>query len=220
MTANCTSSAAAATGLKSSTASPSIEWSVISWLTDREHHSGSAASKGQQPPRPAMTQSGLIDIHTHVVPRSLPSDPGSKAPWPCMSCAAGGKAMLKLGEMPFRELDERSWSVKRRCVDMDRDGVALQLLSPMPELLSYWQSDDDAEYLADHVNAAIGEMVSKEPTRFVGLGMAPFQSPARAVCYVERLRERFGLLGIEIGSNINGALPGDAQFDPIFAAIE
>jgi aminocarboxymuconate-semialdehyde decarboxylase len=32
------------------------------------------------------------------------------------------------------------------------------------------------------------------------------------------MHERFGLVGIEIGSNINGVLPGDARFAPVMAA--
>lgn len=167
-----------------------------------------------------MTASGLIDIHSHVAPMALPGDPGSIAPWPCMHCKSASEATLMLGDKPFRELDDRSWSVDRRREDMDRDGVAVQALSPMPELLSYWQSGEHAEHLADHVNAAIAEMVALDPARFRGLGMVPLHEPDRAVRYMATLKTRFGLDGIEIGSNIVGVLPGDTRFDPVFAIAE
>lgn len=127
---------------------------------------------------------------------------------------------MLLGDKPFRELDSRSWDVARRTEDMDADGVDIQLLSPMPELLSYWFSVGDAEHVADHVNAHIAEMVARNPRRFRGFGMAPLQDPGRAATYLESLRSRFGLIGIEIGSNIGGILPGDTQFHPFFAAAE
>ncbi|ATE63655.1 amidohydrolase family protein [Rhizorhabdus dicambivorans] len=167
-----------------------------------------------------MSASGLIDIHSHMTPRGLPADPGSAAPWPCMRCEAATRSTLMLGDKPFRELDDRSWDVARRCEDMDRDGVAIQLLSPMPELLSYWQEAAHAEYLADHVNAAIAEMVARRPDRFRGLAMVPMQEPDRAVRYLRDLKARFGVDGIEIGSNINGTLPGEDAFAPVFAAAE
>lgn len=134
-------------------------------------------------------------------------------------CGEGqAKATLYLGEKPFRELDSRSWDVARRLDDMDRDGVAMQVLSPMPELLSYWQSPTDAEFLADYINDAIAAMVAQNPARFAGLGMIPLQDPQQAVRYASTLKQRFGLIGVEIGSNINGILPGDSRFDPFFAA--
>jgi aminocarboxymuconate-semialdehyde decarboxylase len=164
----------------------------------------------------------LIDVHSHVAPLNMPGDPapGAGLAWPCMLCGAAHTATLMVGSKPFRELDNRSWNVARRCEDMDRDGVAIQVLSPMPELLSYWFAAEHTEYLADHINASIAEMIAEAPGRFRGLGMVPLQEPERAVRYLLKMRERFGLSGVEIGSNICGVLPGDAQFAGFFAAAE
>jgi aminocarboxymuconate-semialdehyde decarboxylase len=164
----------------------------------------------------------LIDVHCHVAPLDLPGDPAPNAglAWPCMQCKGTHAATLHIGNKPFRELDDRSWDVQRRCEDMDRDGVAIQVLSPMPELLSYWFPAEHAEYLADHVNAGIAEMIAKAPGRFRGLGMVPLQEPERAARYLTKIRDRFGLQGVEIGSNISGVLPGDAKFSGFFEAAE
>jgi aminocarboxymuconate-semialdehyde decarboxylase len=163
---------------------------------------------------------GLIDVHTHVTPFSLPGCDTPDIAWPCMACKGAHAATLMLGDKPFRELDDRSWNVARRCEDMDRDGVAIQVLSPMPELLSYWFPAAETERMADHINAAVAEMTARNPGRFRGLGMAPLQDVERGVRCLERLRERFGLSGIEIGSNVNGVLPGDPAFAPILEAAE
>ncbi len=163
----------------------------------------------------------LIDVHCHIVPDGFPrSHERCSARWPCLRHEGHGKAMLLVGDKPFRALDNRSWDVTRRIADMDRDSVSMQILSPMPELLSTWLELDDALVMGDHVNGAIAAMVAARPDRFAGLGMVPLQDPERAARELERLRDQFGLKGVEIGSNINGTYLGDPKFRPFFAAAE
>ena len=169
-----------------------------------------------------MTRPGLIDVHSHIVPRVLPADPtsGKVDKWPCIQCHNATTATVLMGQKPFREIDDRSWDVDRRVADMDRDEVAAQVLSPMPELLSYWLDAAPATELARYINGAIAEMVAKRPDRFYGLGSVPLQDPALAVEELRVVKERFGLSGVEVGSNINGQYLGDRRFDPFFAAAQ
>jgi aminocarboxymuconate-semialdehyde decarboxylase len=125
-----------------------------------------------------------------------------------------------VGRKPFRDIDDRSWDVERRIADMDADGIAAQALSPMPELLSYWLDAPAALDLGRGLNHAIGEMVARRPDRFFGLGSVPLQDPDLAAREAGTLRSRFGLVGVEVGSNINGAYLGDPRFDPFFAAAQ
>ncbi|WP_084397042.1 amidohydrolase family protein [Henriciella aquimarina] len=164
----------------------------------------------------------LIDVHCHISPIEFPAAPSSEAGarWPCMRCASKTAGTLLIGEKPFRELDDRSWDVSRRLEDMDRDRVSIQVLSPMPELLSYWHSVDDGVVICDAINAQISEMISQAPGRFRGLGGAPLQEPKRAAGYLKRIKEEFGLSGVEIGSNINGIMLGDPSFDVFYAEAE
>lgn len=166
--------------------------------------------------------STFIDVHSHVSPLDFPAAPNAAvAPrWPCMQCQSSVEGTLLIGQTPFRQLDSRSWDVARRIEDMDRDGVDVQVLSPMPELLSYWLDMADAQVLCDATNHLIASMVSAAPARFRGLGSVPLQDPEAAARMVSRLKREFGLKGVEIGSNINGNLLGDAMFDPFWAAAE
>ena len=164
-----------------------------------------------------------IDVHTHVVPADFPAHAGRsvEARWPSMqACDHPHHRTVMVGDKAFRTVSDHAWDVRRRLEDMDREGVTAQALSPMPELLSYWFSVDDAEAMADHVNGIIAEMVAREPERFHGLGMVPLQDPERAARYASDLRRRFGLVGVEVGTNINGRPIGDPHFDPFFAAAE
>ena len=165
----------------------------------------------------------LIDVHSHVVPRSLPGDPtgGGIAAWPSVQCeACGRRAQVFMGKRAFREIDDRSWDVEARIADMDADGVSAQALSPMPELLSYWLEAPAGLEVTRHVNHTIAEMVAARPDRFFGLGAVPLQDPDLAAREVSDLRGRFGMVGVEVGSNVDGAYLGDARFDPFFAAAQ
>lgn len=164
----------------------------------------------------------LVDVHTHVTPDAFPDAPGigSRDRWPSMHCGSASCATMFVGDKPFREIDDRSWSATRRMEDMERQGVGVQVLSPMPELLSYWLPVEDCEKLCDHVNGQIAAMVTVYPGHFCGLGMVPMQDPQQAAAMARRLRPSFGLAGVEIGSNINGMMLGDPCFDPFYAAAE
>ena len=169
-----------------------------------------------------MANRELIDVHTHVVPKALPTEPrDGSTPWPTEHCEQCGRiAMVKMGEKNFREIDDRSWDAGRRCEDMDAAGVSAQALSPMPELLSYWLEPGGALELNRHVNHSIGEMVASRPGRFFGLGSIPLQDPELAAREASDLRSKFGLVGVEVGSNVAGSYLGDAKFDPFFAAAQ
>lgn len=163
---------------------------------------------------------GPIDVHAHMTPAEFPPNTAGEARWPCMQRRSPADATVMIADKPFRQLDDRSWDVRRRVEDMDRDGIAVQALSPMPELLSYWFDKPAADLFCDAVNQDLAEQVARAPTRFVGLGSIPMQDPALAVRHLERVRRVYGLAGIEIGSNISGVLLGDPRFDPVWAAAE
>ena len=162
----------------------------------------------------------LIDVHTHLCPVDFPDSPSAavRERWPCMQCNAPGTGTIMIGDKPFRQLDSRSWDAARRLDDMARDRVDMHVLSPMPELLSYWFEPDAATVMCDHVNGRIAEIVARDRAHFRGLGMVPLQDPKRAAEMLRRCRDEFGLSGVEIGSNINGAMIGDRKFDPFYEA--
>jgi aminocarboxymuconate-semialdehyde decarboxylase len=164
----------------------------------------------------------LIDVHCHVVPKSFPEDPtGGSAPWPSVRCAAcQTKAEVFMGDRAFRAIDDRSWDPARRIADMDADGVTLQVLSPMPELLSYWLPPEASSAALARVNETIASMVQARPDRFAGLGAVPLQDPELAARDLGSLKRDLGLRGVEVGSNVLGAYLGDPRFEPFFAAAE
>lgn len=164
----------------------------------------------------------LIDMHTHVCPAwfDVPEKLRANPRLPCMCATSPGTAEMMIEGKLFRKLDVRSWDITRRLEDMERDGVAVQVLSPMPELLSYWFTPEDGATLSAYMNGVIAEMIAQAPARFRGLGMVALQDVPTAVAGLRRVKEQFGLAGVQIGTNISGAQLGEAQFDPFWEAAQ
>ena len=165
---------------------------------------------------------GATDIHTHIVPASFPAYAGrhANARWPSMAPAHDcHHCNVMIAGKVFRTVSDHSWSLERRLEVMEASRVERQVLSPMPELLSYWLEPEDAESLGRHVNDTIATMVADGKGRFAGLGMVPMQDPDRAVAELERLMKA-GFKGVEIGTNVNGVSIGDKRYASFFETAE
>lgn len=162
-----------------------------------------------------------IDIHTHFVPASFPAVPGARSDlaWPSMRHECGHAHVMISGSR-YRTVPEGSWDADVRVADMDAMRIARQVLSPMPELLSYWLPATDAQVLIRFLNESLADTVARNPRRFLGLGAVPLQDPDLAIAELEFLVNTLGLSGVEIATHVNGRAIGDPQFVPFFAAAE
>ena len=163
----------------------------------------------------------VTDIHTHVVPARFPGGvSGWVSPIEVRPQCGCGRADVYIDGRQFRTITDECWDTDRRLATMDQCGVDRQVLSPMPELLSFWRPVDEAAALADYVNDCLAEMVARSPDRFAALGMAPLQDPDRAIRMLEAIMVRPGFVGVQIGTNIDGLALGDRRFRAFFAAAE
>lgn len=163
---------------------------------------------------------GAIDIHTHIVPSEFPRYTGQhgETRWPhTTSCDVSTHKNVIIAGKNYRRVHYSCWDTAKRLEDMQTERVARQVLSPMPELLSYWFHVDDGISMSHYVNDILSEMVAASPGHFSAFGMVPLQHPDTAAKEVEQLA-RAGFSGIEIGSNVNGTAVGDPRFHPFFQA--
>ncbi|HSA68775.1 MAG TPA: amidohydrolase family protein [Burkholderiales bacterium] len=164
----------------------------------------------------------VIDVHTHIVPEKFPSyrGKGRDVPWPSMADAHACHKHVMISGKLYRTVSDGSWSVPRRIEQMSEMRVTRQVLSPMPELLSYWLPLDDAKVLIRYLNEQIAELLQAAPERFVGLGCVPLQDTDSAIGELQFLKSDLNFPGVEIASHVNGVSIGDARFEPFFAAAE
>lgn len=163
-----------------------------------------------------------IDVHTHILPREIPrwKDKFGYGGFitldhykPC--CAH----MVRDDGTEFRDIDENCWSADKRIEECDAAGVSVQVLSTVPVMFSYWARAADGAEIAAFLNDHIAEAVKEYPLRFVGLGTVPLQNVNLAIKELERCKQ-IGLVGVQIGTNVNQLNLGEPQFFEFFAACE
>lgn len=165
------------------------------------------------------TRTRLVDVHTHAIDDRLP-DLLHGYPddlWPSVERTGETEAHLLFGGQHYRRIDHRCWSPPARLRDMDRDGVAMQLLSPIPVTFCYRATAAGAAELASAQNEFFARITRRHPTRFAALGAVPLQDPDRAVDELRRCMRQRGFLGVEIGCRIGDTELGHPSLDRFFA---
>jgi aminocarboxymuconate-semialdehyde decarboxylase len=127
------------------------------------------------------------------------------------------EAWLTYGGTRYRRIDHRSWSPQVRIADMDRDGIATQVLSPIPVTFCYQASKLGAVELAVAQNDFFAKIVHDHPSRFLALAAVPLQDPDLAVDELRRCMQLPGFLGAEIATQIAGIALEDERLDRFFA---
>jgi aminocarboxymuconate-semialdehyde decarboxylase len=164
-------------------------------------------------------RTGLVDVHTHAIDDDLP-DLRRAYPhdsWPSVERTCETEAHLLFGGEPYRRIDHRCWSPKARLIDMDREGVGMQVLSPIPVTFCYQASATGAAELASAQNEFFARITHQHPTRFAALGAVALQDPDGAVEEMCRCMRRPGFLGVEIGTQIGGTELAEPSLDRFFA---
>ncbi|MFZ2178043.1 MAG: amidohydrolase family protein [Rhodococcus sp. (in: high G+C Gram-positive bacteria)] len=169
-------------------------------------------SAGSPPPL------GVIDVHTHAIGTRLPDLSALPGCWPSIELLDPHRARILLGGRPYREIDDRCWSSERRLADMDAEGVAAQVVSPIPVTLCHDQPAEGARILAAAQNDALAALIAEAPNRLYALGAVPLQDPDAAVAELSRCVDELGFLGVEIGTRVGARELADPAFDDFFAA--
>ena len=163
-----------------------------------------------------------IDIHTHILPESLP-DFRSKYGYGDFvrleHHKPGFARMVSNGEV-FREVGATTWDPERRLAECDTHAVDVQVLSTVPVMFSYWAKPADALDLSRYLNDQLAATVAEHPRRFVGLGTLPLQAPELAVRELKRCVHDLGLAGVQIGTHVNDWNLSDEPLFPVFQAAE
>jgi aminocarboxymuconate-semialdehyde decarboxylase len=86
-------------------------------------------------------------------------------------------------------------------------------------MFGYWAKPQDCLETSKFLNDGIAEIVGGFPKRFIGLGTVPMQDATLAIQELKRCKQ-IGLVGVQIGTNVNQLNLGEPQFFDFFAACE
>ena len=163
-----------------------------------------------------------IDIHTHILPENWPNlkEKFGYGGWVSLEHRDPGFARIFKDDEFFRTIESNCWDPNVRMKECDNHEVDVQVLSTVPIMFSYWAQANDALVLSKILNDHISKIVKQSPNRFLGLGTIPMQDPEIAVLELERCMNDLDLLGVQIGSNINGKNLNDESFFTIYEAAE
>jgi aminocarboxymuconate-semialdehyde decarboxylase len=146
-----------------------------------------------------------IDIHTHILPPKWPDlhERYGCGGWVRLEQIDPCSARMMIDDKSFREIRHNCWDPRVRIEECDRHGIAMQVLSTVPVMFSYWAEPEHAHDLSQILNEHIAGVCREFPDRFAGLGTLPMQSPQLAIRELERCVTQLGLAGIEIGTHVN-----------------
>jgi len=112
------------------------------------------------------------------------------------------------------------FEAKRRIVMMDEQGVDVQVLFVTPGNFCYGAPSETGLALAQAQNDAIYELVSGNPSRFIGSATVPLQDVEAAQQELERAVKDLGFTSVEIGTNVNGVNLDSPTLNPFYEKAE
>lgn len=161
---------------------------------------------------------GLVDVHTHAIDADLPDlrrvYPHDR--WPSVERTSDTEAHLLFGGKPYRPIDNRCWAPEARIIDMDREGVGMQVLSPIPVTFCYSASPAGTAELAAAQNEFFARITHAHPSRFAALGAVALQDPDRAVDEMRSCMRDRSFFGVEIGTRVGDTELADPSLDRFF----
>jgi aminocarboxymuconate-semialdehyde decarboxylase len=162
-----------------------------------------------------------IDCHTHILPKKLPNwtEKFGYGDFIYLQHHKKGFAKMMRGNQFFREIKENCWNADLRIEEYAQFQTKVQVVCTIPVMFSYWAKPLDALSLSKFLNDHIASLAEKYPKNYIGLATLPMQDTELALKELERAK-KIGLVGIQIGSNVNGENLNEARFLPIFQACE
>ncbi len=159
----------------------------------------------------------IVDIHGHFVIDELLSRPGATEAW------RYERGFDEQGGIVLRRADDRvpcffePSEIDAIVANLDHLGIDTMAINIAPFQMGYELDVRTGRRNARVANEAIATAVDAHPLRFVGMGTLPLQDTDAAIAELDWIVGA-GMVGVELGSNVGGALSGRSKVPPRVAS--
>jgi aminocarboxymuconate-semialdehyde decarboxylase len=168
-----------------------------------------------------QTRPGRIDIHSHYLSPELLSEI-KRVGERCgtrYEDRPGAGVFIHTPERPYGPIGPAFYDLDRRLQYMAENAIDRQLLIAPPFAFYYWSDSPEACALMRLENDGIAQAARHPSGKFFGFGTVMLQAVKDSIRECERIK-KLGLLGVEIGSNVNGHGLHEPQFLEFFEALQ
>lgn len=161
-----------------------------------------------------------IDIHAHIIVPEITRQAAPEESWRPNVITEDGRQFVEFGGRRLGSALREFVDIETILAEQDKAGVDKVVLTPWSSLFRY-AAEPELSLQANRIqNDALAKIVSQHGDRVAALGTVPMQDSEQAVTELKRVMQELGLVGVEIGTNVNGTYLGDPQFRPFWAAAE
>jgi aminocarboxymuconate-semialdehyde decarboxylase len=165
-----------------------------------------------------------IDFHAHTVSpaveRLVADRPEKKAEAEIRLRTMGAASVEYNAAVMLPQASGPLGDLSVRLGDMDRMGVDMQVVSPLPTQYYYWADHDLAMQIVREQNEHIAAICSLHPDRLAGLGTLALQHPELAVAQLDHAVRNLGLRGFELSTAVNSLELSHASLEPVWAKAD
>jgi len=169
-----------------------------------------------------MNQPKSIDVHAHVLGedtiRLLQKEVAAIGLR--LTPVDEESGVLEFAGHSYRPFPRGAWDLERRFKDMAFADVDMQVVSNTPQTFLYNQDPQLTATTSAIQNDHIADLVRRHPDRFFGMATLPMQSPELAAAELKRAMRSLGLVGAQIGSNVNGKNLDDPALEPFWGTAD
>jgi len=162
----------------------------------------------------------VIDIHAHIIVPEITRAHTPNDAWRPIVSWQEGKQFVEFGGKRISSALREFVEIETILAEQVKSGVDKLVLTPWSSLFRYDGDLTDSIQINQIQNDALAGTVADHPARVAALGTVPLQDTTSAVDELKRAVNELGLLGVEIGTNVNGVYLGDDRFSAFWKAAE
>jgi aminocarboxymuconate-semialdehyde decarboxylase len=159
-----------------------------------------------------------VDVHGHYIVPELLKDGESSEDWRYERQTGTDEILVTRGSDKVPCIYEPS-DPDEIVHNMDVLNIDVMAINTAPFQMGYELDVRTASHVSRVANESLIGIAARHPSRLVPMATLPMQDTDAALQELDRLRLEPSVVGVELGSNVNGAYLGEGQFWPIWAAL-